>query len=136
MNKLMWEEIEHTADWAIRVWGEDQRALYENAALGMVSLLGDAKPTKITLERGIEVTAIDAESLLVDWLTELLSLLEDHLIFGEIRVTRIEGNTLFAKISGGPPDEEINKHIKAVTYHLLAIKETERGLETVIVFDV
>ena len=136
MNKLMWEEIEHTADWAIRVWGEDQRALYENAALGMVSLLGDAKPIEITLRRSIEVTAIDAESLLVDWLTELLYLLEDHLIFDQIHVTGIEGNTLRAEISGGPPDEPINKHIKAVTYHMLEIKQTDQGLETVIVFDV
>jgi SHS2 domain-containing protein len=136
MKRLMWEEIEHTADWAIRVWGDDQRALYENAALGMVSLLGDAKPTEITVRRSIEVSAIDPESLLVDWLTELLYLLEDHLIFDEIRVKDIEGNTLHADISGGPPDEPINKHIKAVTYHMLEIKQTDHGLETVIVFDV
>ena len=136
MNEPAWEEIEHTADWAIRVWGSDLRALYENAARGMVSLLGDAEPTEITLRRTIEVRSIDLESLLVDWLTELLSPLEDDLIFSEINVKRVEDNSLEAEIVGGPPDERINKHIKAVTYHMLEIKHADAGYETVIVFDV
>src|SRR5687768_8122935 len=135
MIKRQWEEIEHTADWSIRVWGDDLRALFEHAALGMVSMLGEAKPTEITMRRHIEVSAMDLESLLVDWLTELLALLEDHLIFSEITVRRVEGNTLAAEVSGGPPDEPILKHIKAATYHMLEIKKTEAGYETVIVFD-
>jgi len=36
----------------------------------------------------------------------------------------------------GAPIESIAKEIKAVTYHNLAVRETARGLETTIVFDV
>jgi SHS2 domain-containing protein len=131
-----WVEIDHTADWAIRVWGEDYRALFEHAAHGMVSLLGDAHPTEITFHRTIQVTSFDLESLLVDWLTEIVYILEDHQVFSEIKVIRIEGMTLEGEVTGGPPDEPFNKHIKAVTYHLLEFKTTDEGIETTLVFDV
>jgi len=136
MNLPAWEEVEHTADWSLRVRGADLRSLFENAARGMVSLLGDAKPTEITFHRVIEVSAIDTESLLVEWLTELLYILEEDLIFSEINVKQIEGNTLIGEVSGGPPDQPPMKIIKAVTYHLLEIRPTDTGYETVLVFDV
>jgi len=136
MNLPAWEEVEHTADWSLRVRGADLRSLFENAALGMVSLLGDANPKQITFQRTIEVSAMDQESLLVEWLTELLYLLEDDLIFSEIRVKQIDSNHLIGDVSGGPPDQPPMKIIKAVTYHLLEIRPTNSGYETVIVFDV
>jgi SHS2 domain-containing protein len=43
--------------------------------------------------------------------------------------------TLAGVVHGGRP-AEMQKHIKAVTYHDLAIKETSGGLEVTIVFDV
>src|SRR5690349_3114593 len=97
MNLPAWEEVDHTADWSLRVRGADLRSLFENAALGMVSLLGDAKPTDITFHRVIEVSAMDSESLLVEWLTELLYVLEEDLMFSEIHVNEIEGNKLIGE---------------------------------------
>jgi SHS2 domain-containing protein len=101
-----------------------------------MSLLSSEKPSTINLRRNIEVTAFDLESLLVDWLTELLYILEDGLVFGEIRVDHLENNWLRAEIEAGLPQEPPNKHIKAVTYHMLEIKQTKTGYETVLVFDV
>lgn len=132
-----WEEIEHTADWALRVWGADLPALFENAARGMVSLVGGtpdlAQPAS---HRAFSLQAPDDETLLIDWLTELIFLVEDEqIIFTEITVRRLENRALEAE-AAGYPGRDIQKHIKAATYHNLVIRQAGNQYETVIVFDV
>lgn len=140
---LAWEEIPHTADWALRVRGDDLRALFENAALGMVSLIGgevsqDAGP----IERDVTLEAPDLEILLVDWLTGLLVMVEDEAAFiGEIHVIEVDSPSQpgAARMQGrvmARPGGAFTKHIKAVTYHNLAVRRTDQGFETTIVFDV
>ncbi len=137
MSLPPWEEIDHTADWALRVRGKDLRALFEHAARGMMSLLGDAAPAEVTHQQTIRLQAMDDEMLLVKWLTELLYLIEDEgIIFSDIKVQHADETELEAEIQGGPPVEPLRKHIKAVTYHMLDIRATEQGLETTIIFDV
>ncbi len=136
MSAPPWEEINHTADWALRVRGDDLTALFENAARGMVSLLGDAPASAITIQQTITLQAPDLETLLVDWLTELLYLIDEGNTLDVIRVVRVEGLMLEAEVRGGPVTEPFRKEIKAVTYHMLAIQKTDAGYETVIVFDV
>jgi SHS2 domain-containing protein len=137
MSTPPWEEIDHTADWALRVRGADLRALFEHAALGMMSLLGDVPPAEVTLHETIQAQASDAESLLVKWLSELLYLIEQQgVVFSEIHVSRADGTALVAEVGGGRPSRPLRKHIKAVTYNMLAIRSTDLGFETTIVFDV
>lgn len=132
-----WEEIDHTADWALRVWGQDLRSLFENAARGMVSLIeGQAAPHQQATHYTFELKAPDWEILLVDWLTELLTLIEDAgIVFSHIHIERIDDLTLVAQASG-QSGGNFKKYIKAVTFHNLAIQHTPTGYETVIVFDV
>ena len=131
------EVVEHTADWALRVTGRDMAALLANAALGMSSLLvADLKMLPNDEERRIELEAFDAETLLVDWLSELAYLAEsEQLVFRDFHLSQVTDNRMTAIIRGGRP-AELLKHIKAVTYHNLAIKLIARGLEATIVFDV
>ena len=68
LPNIDFEEIEHTADWALRVRGRDLGELLVNAARGMVSLMISNPPaTPLNVDRNIEIDSIDAESLLVDW---------------------------------------------------------------------
>jgi SHS2 domain-containing protein len=137
MSAQPWEEIDHTADWALRVWGEDRRALFENAARGMISLIGgQADPVQTLLVRQFTLTAPDWEMLLIDWLTELLFLTEDEgIILTQITVHRVEDLSIEAEVQGAS-GAGMEKHIKAATYHNLSILSTDQGYETVIVFDV
>ncbi len=131
------EEIEHTADWALRVWGRDLGELLTNAAYGMSSLMvPDLSAISTNVEKQVAVESIDAESLLVDWLSELAYWAEvEMLIFSRFDLQEVTPTHLRAVIHGDhAPD--LKKHIKAVTYHNLEIIETERGLETTVVFDV
>lgn len=131
------EEIEHTADWALRVRGRDLKELLLNAARGMVALMID-RPADLPVgvEQVIELESIDAESLLVDWLSELAYRAEtEMLVFHRFDLHHVTPTTLRATVRGGRAPH-LKKHIKAVTYHNLEIVETPGGLETTVVFDV
>ena len=131
------EEVEHTADWALRVRGRDLRELLTNAARGMSSLLvPDPSTIPTNVERRFELEAFDAESLLVEWLSELAYWAEaDLLVFRDFELARVTANHLEAVARGGQVTS-MQKAIKAVTYHNLEIVQTDHGLEATIVFDV
>ena len=137
MAKLPFVVVDHTADWAMKVYGRTLAELFMHAAQGMASLMV-ANPAAIPLTETIqiELEAYDAESLMVDWLTELAYWAEAEGNVGvEFVVTAVSATHLSATIRGGAADE-LQKHIKAVTFHNLEIVETENGLEVTIVFDV
>jgi SHS2 domain-containing protein len=131
------EEIEHTADWALRARGADLRELLSHAARGMSSLLvPDLAAVPADVRRQVELDALDAESLLVEWLGELAYWAESELlVFREYDLAEVSSTHLRASLRGGRVPG-LQKHIKAVTYHNLKIVATEGGLETTIVFDV
>lgn len=132
----MYEEIEHTADWALRVRGRDLPALFINAALGMMELAGVRTGEGVGQTRQIVLQAIDRESLLVDWLHELLLALElEQLAFREIDLEITDGQKLVGTLRA-VPIVSMEKPVKAVTYNELLIQESPDGLETTVVFDV
>jgi SHS2 domain-containing protein len=130
------EEVDHTADVAIRVWGSDLAELFANAAYGMTCQLADPDDVDPSTERRIAVRADDIEMVLVEWLSELLYLEErDGLLFTEFEIYEVTSSGVQALARGGPV-EKVEGHIKAVTFSELDITETDRGFETTIVFDV
>ena len=130
-----YREIEHTADWELQVWAPDLTALLEQAARGMFTLSGAKLKSGERFERKIELHADDAESLLVTFLSELLFVAESESLGFDTYQLHLDGCHLQAKLQGAELSGQ-NKEIKAVTYHRLAIKETDHGLEVNIVFDV
>lgn len=136
-SSLQFEIVEHTADWSLRVYGADLRQLLVNAARGMSKLLvEDIDSLPDEHERKLVLEAFDAETLLVDWLSELAYWAEkEQLVFREFILEEVSETHLSAVMHGGRP-RELTKHIKAVTYHQLEIIESDRGLEVTIVFDV
>jgi SHS2 domain-containing protein len=131
------EEIEHTADNALKIFGTNLAELLINAALGMNSLMA-APATEVTRseKKCIELQAVDSESLLVEWLSELAFWAEtESLVFDEIELQNVSSNRLTAIIRGRPVDR-IENPIKAVTYHNLKIVSNAEGLTAVVVFDV
>lgn len=129
------EEIRHTADWALRVWAPDLSTLFAQAAQGMYRLEGvEIAPTP-RVERQISVNGEDAESLLVAFLNELLYLQETERLAFDTFQCVIKDHSLDVKAQGGPINH-LNKAIKAVTFHNLSIRTTSQGLETTLTFDV
>lgn len=137
MSEEAIEIVEHTADWSLRVRGADLGELFANAAMGMAMLmLEDLQELAEDEKRHLTLEAYDAESLLVDWLNELAYLAESEgVVIKEVEIEEI-GETRLAALVRGSEAPVLDKHIKAVTFHNLAIKETASGLEVTIVFDV
>ncbi len=129
------EEIPHTADWALHVWGEDLPTLLSESARGMNWLTGALLDQERRIQRTFECTGADSESLLVAFLSELVYFAEqDHLGFDQFDI-QMKGDRLKVTLGGGPL-KSISKTIKAATYHNLKIERTARGFEAEIVFDV
>lgn len=128
-------ELEHTADWELEVWGPDLPSMFEQAARGMYSLKGVRLQPKPRVDRTMEIYASDPESLLVSFLAELLFLEEVEGLGFDTFELRLEPTRLSAQMNGAPIASP-GKDIKAVTYHNLVIRRTERGREANIVFDV
>ena len=140
MNSRGFEEIEHTADIAIRVRGRSLAEMFANAAYGMacqmVSHPASAGAEGEMIERTIDLTAYDAETLLVSWLGELLYLGErEGCVFTGFDMVKVTASRLQAVVRGGPAATH-QRHIKAVTFNDLDIVHTDAGYETTIVFDV
>jgi SHS2 domain-containing protein len=136
MNPLAhFEELPHTADWAMRVTAPDLAGLFAEAARGMNTLAGVKFTPGPKTRRTLSLSAPDVESLLVAFLSELVySAEQEHLAFNDFEI-QVNGQTLQASMDGSPI-VSINKAIKAVTYHNLHIRQTARGYEVEIVFDV
>jgi SHS2 domain-containing protein len=129
------EEIAHTADWSVRVWAPNLPALFAESARAMNALSGTVIGAGPQLQRVFEAEGPDAESLLVAFLSELVfSQEQENLAFDAFKLD--VGNGRLKVEMEGAPVESIDKAIKAVTYHNLRIRETDEGLETIIVFDV
>jgi SHS2 domain-containing protein len=139
VSNVGFEEIEHTADWAIRVRAANLPELFARAARGMFSLLTDLSGLTPEHSFDIELRAIDVETLLVDWLNELLYLAEQHdLVFAAFNIHElsIAGEArLRATVAGNRP-AELFKVIKAATFSSLSIRHNADELEAELVFDV
>lgn len=134
---MRFEEVEHTADRALRIFGRDLVELFVNAAAGMNSLMGACVGDDAdTVTKHIELEAVDAEALLVAWLSELAFWAEtESLIFVRFDFTELTSTRLRAAIHGAPVPA-LEKHVKAVTFHNLAIRKGPEGLVVTVVFDV
>jgi riboflavin kinase/FMN adenylyltransferase len=156
--RYCYREVEHTADRALEVQGVELADLFVGAARGMFSLMGDLNGLVSTHWKNIELAAWDRETLLVDWLNELLFITEmEGLLFVECRIESLcdsaqsldsamemldeaaSADLLGAKLVAqvGAVHAPVTKaHIKAATFHNLALVQDESGWSTVLTFDV
>jgi SHS2 domain-containing protein len=129
------EEVEHTADRALRVWGRELPDLFAGAARGMVRLMADLDGLVATRWREIRLEAPDHETLLVAWLNELLFITESEgLLLVEFRCKSVTETTLVAWV-GGTPVRTTMAPVKAATFHDLELVQDGAGWSTLVTFD-
>jgi SHS2 domain-containing protein len=128
-------EIEHTADLELHVWAPDLSLLLEQAAKGMYALSGTKLLDAPRISREFHLSFLDPESLVVDFLSEILFFSEEDSVgFDSFRISQ-EQDMWFFQLDGAPIQSHA-KEIKAVTFHGIKVRKTEAGLEVNIVFDV
>ncbi|HEX9075110.1 MAG TPA: archease [Anaerolineae bacterium] len=140
MNEKRYEEIPHTADWSFRAYGRDLNELFENAAYAMFAMEGTIPPDAATrvpeVTRTVEAGGIDYESVLVNWLNELLYLQDTRQeTFFRFEIDDLSPQSLRAHVYGRS-NANIEKLVKAATFHDLKIERTPEGWQAVVVVDV
>jgi SHS2 domain-containing protein len=146
MQQRRFEILDHTADAAIRAYGQRAEELFENAAQGMFALMFDLGEIPKTERRAFNLQGETAEDLLVSWLRELLFCFEtEHIAFSEFHVSSLslpadgKAGSIVGEAVGGNCSHliRLGAAVKAITYHGLRIERGESGTwEAEIVFDV
>ncbi len=134
------EPIDHPSDIGIVAYGKSLSEVFANAAFGMFSLMADLTKVSAKTEFEVEAASDDRESLLVNWLNELL-FIEDtkHVLFSSFKIKSLSDKELKGSASGEKIDisrHKIGKSIKAATYNQLKIWQEEDIWKARIVFDV
>ena len=142
------EQLSHTADIEIRVYGITLQQLFEHALIGMFQVIGP-KVVGCRIEnervvcaqlpqiRELDVSSFDIESLLVDFLSEAWYFSDIHneaylkADIHELTQTHIRATLHGVEVQGFDVVE-----IKAVTYHDLHIEQLNGMWQTNIVFDI
>jgi len=136
--------IEHMADIGLKVFGKTKEKLFQNAARGMFFIItGSSGFAKQENEQywTIKCEGANLEDLLVEWLSELLYIHStDFVILNDFIIKRLTNNNFQAQSTGIKINElpyNIEKEIKAVTYHNLQVIKNKRGhWEATIIFDI
>ncbi len=133
------EIIDHTADIGIMAYGTDLSQVFVNAARAMSSLITELDDVAEALYRDIEVHAPDRESLLVEWLNELIYLFDaENIIFKRFDIVELDNTLLKARSYGEKVDSSrhrIKMGIKAATYHMLKV-EGGKEFSAQVLFDI
>ena len=131
------EILEHPADIGFRAFGDSLPELFARAAVAMLSIAGDPLAAEPRERYPLHVESADRESLLVDWLNEVLYWFDGKRIaFREFRVTGFQDTAIEATAIGEPRTAERHRSrliVKAVTYHQLKIEQRD-GLWTAEVY--
>lgn len=132
-----YEFIEHPADIAVKAYGSSRQEVFINSALGMMEFLFGKeiltqKPEK---EEKIRIKSPDIDSLLIDWLSELLYLTNtNYRAYTNFTFEEFSGNKLLA--TAGSIKAQALDDIKAVTRHNLKIEEVEGRWEATVTYDI
>ena len=133
------EIIDHTADVGIIAYGADIRQAFANAAKALFSIITEPEDIQEVLYRDIKISATDQESLLVQWLNELIYLFDtENILFKRFDIAHLSHTRLKVRIYGENVDKskhELKTGVKATSYHMLKIDEND-GCKVQVLFDI
>lgn len=141
---MEYEILEHPADLKIKAFGKTKEELFSNMLKGMISGLRPEILNSKTETRNIEIKSSNLETLLVDFLSEVLYLTQvNKEIYTDIKFKKLTDPSTSsgqAELEGkliGQKVQRFGEDIKAVTYHDLNIHyEKDGSWEATVLFDI
>jgi len=139
-----YEVLEHPADLKIRAFGKTKEELFLNMLKGMTDSL---KPEldNVVAKRIIKISSPDLGALLIDFLSEVLYLIQANKeIYSDINFKKLTNPSassgqvaeLDAELTGHKV-ERFGEDIKAATYHNLDIhQKKDETWEATVLFDI
>lgn len=130
--------IEHTADTGLIAYGNTLKEAYENAGIGLFSIITDLKKLREAESRTIELNENDADSLLFEWMNSLIYLFDvDKLLFKRFDIIGLDESHLKAICHGeryDPSRHILNTSVKSATYHMLKVDKDKNRVQ--VIFDI
>ena len=129
------EILEHKADLKIRAFGKTKEELFLNMIKGMTeSQKPEILPEKV--KREIKIKSFDLEALLVDFLSEVLYLIQvNKEIYNDIKFTKFSDTEIEGELFGQKV-KRFGEDIKAVTYHSLEVYQKNGTWQAIVLFDI
>ena len=138
--KKAFEIIDHAADIGIIAYGADIKELFSNAALALFSLITEPDSVEQKLHLNLEVSSEDIDSLLIEWLNELIYFFDTkRMLFNRFDIGIVTNYELKVACYGeefDPMKHKIKVGVKAATYHMLKLVKSGDGYKARIILDI
>lgn len=129
---MSFEFLEHTADTTIKAQGKDLKEAFEQAALGFYEVVTDLSQISAKKSRSVSISSEDIESLLYDWIGELIFIFDtEYFVACEVTITNFVNDkngefSLKANLKG--EEFDLSKHeqgseVKAITYSYMKVND-------------
>ena len=132
--------LEHTADMGIEAQGETPADLFRQMALGLREIITACQDIRPKDEEAIEVFGGDREELLVNWLGELVFLLEVRRFLPAcFEIEAIDEHHVKARVRGeifDPARHFLEREVKAITYHQISVESAAGGWSARVFVDI
>jgi len=123
------ELLEHTADIGLIAYGHDLAEAFANAAYGLFSIMAELGGVRELESQTVVVRAEDTESLLFNWLNELIYVFEvEKRLLKRFDITEFGEHRLKAVCWGekyDPSRHQLKSGVKSATYHMLKIDKDQ-----------
>jgi SHS2 domain-containing protein len=120
--------LEHTADIKFKAFGKDIEEVFDNSALALKEIICGKMRIEKKKEKTIKIKGRDFESLLYNFLEQIIYLLDaDNFLISKIKEIKIKNFGLKAVIAGDKASNyKFTNNVKAVTYNEMFVKK-EKG---------
>ena len=137
---LSYQIIDHTADLGIIITGKDEKNLFIHAAYAMTDIMVKGDITTKTVSKEVFIKGEDFPDLMVKWLGEILYFFNgERLVLHSIEITSISPIMLSSTLilSGfDPKHHQVEREIKAVTYHQIFVDKVSDEWQARVIFDI
>ncbi|HKL48336.1 MAG TPA: archease [Desulfuromonadales bacterium] len=119
--------LEHTADIGIQAQADTLSGLFVATACGLRDVLSESEPATPDQTIAVDIEGADHEELLVNWLNEILYLLESrHLFPVDFLIDSLDSDHLKGRVHGftlDPGEARLDREVKSATYHQLKVEK-------------
>jgi protein archease len=132
--------LEHTADIGFEAFGGSPEEVFANAACALEDLMVPLETIEPREAATIRAEGRDRESLLVNWLSELLYRFDvEGRLFREFQVTALGDQSLEVLARGETFDQSrhpLKVQVKAITYHQVLFERLPEGWHARVYVDI
>jgi SHS2 domain-containing protein len=132
--------LDHPADLGIEAYGRTLAESFEQAAVGLMSVILDLTSVATVEAKQVYLNAVDIEQLLVKWLSEVLYFYDGQgFVAVRFSISHISPDSLLATILGEKFSEErhlTRLDVKAITYHQLSVHQDEDAYRVRVFLDI